>query len=78
MAFPVVKGVTTFLKPPDDYEVDFANPKSRYKLDHVLIFATLGSLAVVCLSQRLYTKHFISGGLKIDDCTWLKMELLLY
>lgn len=67
MAFPVVHGVTTFIAAPDGYDVDFRNPQSRYKLDHFFIFATLGSLALACVSQRLYTKLFIAGGLKIDD-----------
>ena len=66
--FPVTDGVTTFLPPPDGYEVDFQNPQGRHVLDHYLIFAILGTLALVCLVQRIYTKHFITGGLKVDDC----------
>ncbi|KAF4468469.1 benzoate 4-monooxygenase cytochrome [Fusarium albosuccineum] len=65
--YPVTDGVTTFLEPPEDYVVDFDNPQQQKALEHFLIFGTLGSLAFVCLIQRLYTKHFITGSLKVDD-----------
>ncbi|KAK7216828.1 hypothetical protein V2G26_004831 [Clonostachys chloroleuca] len=65
--FPITNGVTTYLPAPEGVEVDFENPRSRHALDHYLIFALLGSLALVCLVQRFYTKHYIVGGLKIDD-----------
>lgn len=67
-AFPEVHGVTTFLEAPEGYVVNFEHPQERHVLDHYLIFGVLGLLALVCLVQRLYTKHFISGGLKVDDC----------
>ncbi|SPJ78313.1 related to monocarboxylate transporter 2 [Fusarium torulosum] len=67
MPYPVPHGVTTFLPPPKDYVVDFDNPQKRDALKHFLIFGFLGSLAILCLAQRLYTKHFIARGLKIDD-----------
>lgn len=67
-SFPVTNGVTTFLPPPEGYEVDFEHPQQHYQLDHFLIFGLLGFLALFCLIQRLYTKHFIAGGLKADDC----------
>lgn len=69
--FPVTDGVTTFLAKPaeyDDYEIDFDNPQQRNVLDHYAIFGFLGSLALLCLAQRLYTKHFIAGRLQADDC----------
>ncbi|CAH0024988.1 unnamed protein product [Clonostachys rhizophaga] len=66
-SFPVINGVTTFLAPPEGYEVDFVNPQSRHVLDQYLIFALLGPFAFFCLVQRIYTKHFIVGGSKIDD-----------
>jgi hypothetical protein len=69
--FPITNGVTTYLPAPEGVEVDFENPRSRHALDHYLIFALLGSLALVCLVQRFYTKHYIVGGLKIDDCELL-------
>ncbi|KAJ3544539.1 hypothetical protein NM208_g2999 [Fusarium decemcellulare] len=65
--YPVTDGVTTFLEPPEDYVVDFDNPQQQKALEHFLIFGILGSLAFVCLIQRLYTKHFITGSLKVDD-----------
>lgn len=72
--FPVTDGVTTFLPPPEVYVVDFKHPQQQHEIDHYLIFGFLGGLAFLCLAQRLYTKHFLTGGLKIDDCM---LELLL-
>ncbi|KAI9154744.1 hypothetical protein HJFPF1_07301 [Paramyrothecium foliicola] len=69
-SFPVVNGVTVVMPKPEeygDYEIDFENPLQQYVLHHYLIFGLLGSLAVVCLTQRLYTKQFLAGGLQIDD-----------
>ncbi|KAH8669362.1 hypothetical protein BGZ61DRAFT_460954 [Ilyonectria robusta] len=66
-SYPVTDGVTTFLPPPDGYVVDFDNPQQQRALDHYLIFGILGPLALICLVQRIYTKHFITGSLKIDD-----------
>jgi hypothetical protein len=66
-SFPVVNGVTTVIAAPKNYEVDFDNPQQQYVIHHFLIFGLLGFLAVVCLAQRLYTKHFLTGGLQIDD-----------
>jgi hypothetical protein len=66
-AFPVTDGVTTVIAAPDDYDVDFANPQQQFVIHHYLIFGLLGFLAVACLVQRLYTKHFLSGGLQIED-----------
>lgn len=65
--YPVTDGVTTFLSPPEGYEVDFDNPQYQGKLQHYLIFGVLGSVAFFCLVQRIYSKHFLSTGLKIDD-----------
>ncbi|KAI8715252.1 hypothetical protein NCS52_01032500 [Fusarium sp. LHS14.1] len=67
MAYPVTNGVTTFLAPPEGYVVDFEHPQQQNALHHYLIFGILGSLALFCLIQRLYTKHFLTGSLKIDD-----------
>jgi hypothetical protein len=67
MPYPVTNGVTTFLPPPEGYVVNFDNPQKRDALKHFLIFGFLGSLAIMCLAQRLYTKHFILRGLKVDD-----------
>lgn len=66
-SYPLTDGVTTFLPPPDGYVVDFDNPQQQKALDHYLIFGILGPLALICLVQRIYTKRFITGSLKIDD-----------
>ncbi|KAF4968615.1 hypothetical protein FSARC_4039 [Fusarium sarcochroum] len=66
-SYPVTNGVTTFLSPPEGYVVDFENPQQQDALKHYLIFGILGPLAALYLAQRLYTKHFISGRLQIDD-----------
>ncbi|KAL4731878.1 hypothetical protein ACLX1H_000873 [Fusarium chlamydosporum] len=67
MPYPVINGVTTFLPPPEGYVVDFDNPQKQDALEHYLVFAILGPFALLCLLQRLYTKYFILGSLKIDD-----------
>ncbi|KAM0281769.1 hypothetical protein ACHAQH_003351 [Verticillium albo-atrum] len=67
MSFAVTNGVTTAVPPPEGYEVDFDNPQEQNVLDHYFIFGLLGSLALVCLTQRLYTKQFLAGGLQVDD-----------
>jgi hypothetical protein len=66
-SYPVTNGVTTFLPPPERYVVDFDNPQQQDALKHFLIFGILGSLAILCLLQRLYVKYYITRGLKIDD-----------
>lgn len=65
--FPVTNGVTTFLSPPKGYVVDFEHPQQQSALGHYLVFGILGSLAFLCLIQRLYTKHYLTGPLMIDD-----------
>lgn len=70
-SFPVTNGVTTIVPPPEGYVVDFDNPQARNHVDHYFIFGVLGSLALFCLAQRLYTKQFIAGGLRVDDCASL-------
>ncbi|KAI1032475.1 hypothetical protein LB503_012687 [Fusarium chuoi] len=66
-SYPVTNGVITFLPPPEGYVVDFDNPQQQDALKHFFIFGILGSLAILCLLQRLYVKYYISRGLKIDD-----------
>lgn len=65
--FPVTNGVTTVVPPPLGYEVDFENPQRQFVLHHFLIFGILGSLAFLCLVQRVYTRKFLAGGLRVDD-----------
>lgn len=67
MSFPIHNGVEVLRLPPSNYEVDFDNPKSNKVLEHFLIFGIGGSLALVALCQRFYTKIFLSKGLGIDD-----------
>ncbi|KAJ4128880.1 hypothetical protein NW768_007402 [Fusarium equiseti] len=67
MSYPVTNGTTTFLPPPDGYEVDFDKPQKQDAIEHYLVFGILGPFAFLCLLQRLYTKYFILGSLKIDD-----------
>ncbi|EEY14709.1 conserved hypothetical protein [Verticillium alfalfae VaMs.102] len=67
MSFPVTNGVTTFISPPDGYEVNFDKPQQQNVVDHFFIFGVLGSTALVCLMQRLYTKQALAGGLQVDD-----------
>ncbi|KAF5242472.1 hypothetical protein FANTH_8638 [Fusarium anthophilum] len=66
-SYPVTNGVITFLPPPEGYVVDFDKPQQQDALKHFLIFGILGSLAILCLLQRLYVKYYITRGLKIDD-----------
>ncbi|CRK29543.1 hypothetical protein BN1708_004991 [Verticillium longisporum] len=67
MSFPVTNSVTTFIPPPDGYEVNFDKPQQQNVVDHYFIFGVLGSVALVCLTQRLYTKQALAGGLQVDD-----------
>jgi hypothetical protein len=66
-AFPKVHGIEVFRLPPDGYVVDFDHPKQQKKLEHYLIFAIGGPLALIALVQRYYTKIFLSKGLQVDD-----------
>jgi hypothetical protein len=78
MSYPVTNGTTTFLPPPDGYEINFANPQKQDATEHYLVFGILGPFAFLCLLQRLYTKYFILGSLKVDDgtfmaCSWFSI-----
>ncbi|KAL2880554.1 hypothetical protein SGCOL_003925 [Colletotrichum sp. CLE4] len=65
--FPVANGITTVIKAPDGYQVDFDHPQQQKVLEHYLVFGILGSLAFLTLIQRFYTKFCLSDGPKIDD-----------
>jgi hypothetical protein len=67
MEFPVVNGVTTVMPAPEGYVVDFENPQRQFDVEHYAIFAGLGTLAMLFLVQRVYTKIFIAGGMQVDD-----------
>ncbi|KAG9252520.1 uncharacterized protein F5Z01DRAFT_682666 [Emericellopsis atlantica] len=75
--FPVTDGITTFLD-PTGHDVDFENPQSQNKYDHFAITAVLGSLALFCLCQRLYTKQFILTGLQIDDASVVMQSVQIW
>lgn len=65
--FPVIDGVQVLVPPPEGYVVDFANPQTNAVLQHYLVFGIGGTLALVALLQRYYTKIFLSKGLQVDD-----------
>lgn len=68
MAWPYqVNGVDVFRLPPDDYVVDFDNPKQQKVLEHYLVFGIGAPLAFLALLQRFYTKQYLSKGLQVDD-----------
>lgn len=66
-SFPITEGVRTYLEAPKDYGVDFNNPQTQF---HVALYAvvSIGNLlALLFLSQQLYTKLVLSKGLQIED-----------
>ncbi|KAG7045086.1 hypothetical protein JMJ77_0009174 [Colletotrichum scovillei] len=65
--FPVTNGITTVIKAPGGYLVDFEHPQQQKVLEHYLVFGILGPLAFLTLIQRFYTKFCLSDGPKIDD-----------
>ncbi|KAF4999555.1 hypothetical protein FDECE_11476 [Fusarium decemcellulare] len=63
----VVNGVPVVLPPPEDYVVDFDNPQ-RQGVPEAYYVAGFGmALSFLFLSQRLYVKLFLTGGMQIDD-----------
>ncbi|KAK1975618.1 integral membrane protein [Colletotrichum cereale] len=52
---------------PPGVEVNFDHPRQQKVLEHYLIFGIGGTLALIALCQRFYTKIFLSKGLQIDD-----------
>lgn len=66
-AFPVVEGVRTYLPAPDGYVVDFENPQQQF---HLTLYSVVGIgnlLALLFMSQRIYTKLELSRGLQLED-----------
>lgn len=66
-AFPITNGVRTYLEAPENYVVDFDNPQQQF---HVTLYAVVGVgnlLALLFMSQRIYTKIVLSKGLQLDD-----------
>jgi hypothetical protein len=67
----IVDGEAMLAPPPPDWPTDdfsWRDPVRTSVLEHYLIFGVLGSLALLTLCQRFYTKIFLSKGLGIDDC----------
>ena len=68
----IVDGEVMFAHPPPDWPTDefsWRHPVRTAVQEHYLIFGIMGSLALIALCQRFYTKIFLSKGLSIDDCT---------
>ena len=66
-SFPITDGIRTYLEAPEGYEVDFDNPQRHF---HLALYAVVGIgnfVALLCLSQQLYTKLVLSKGLQIED-----------
>lgn len=64
-------GVVTFLPPPDGYAVDFDNPERTGVPDCWFIVGFGVTLAMLFLSQRVYVKMALAGGLQLDDCEFI-------
>ncbi|KAI7908779.1 hypothetical protein M9X92_012003 [Pyricularia oryzae] len=73
--FPVLEGVTVFALPPDGYATDLKNPAAQSALAHFLVFGIAGSLALIALCQRMFTKTFLVKVIYIDNwfmcITWI-------
>ncbi|KAH7014425.1 uncharacterized protein B0I36DRAFT_369383 [Microdochium trichocladiopsis] len=69
MAFPIIDGTEVLLPPPAGYEVDFANPSrdSATIISTYVAFGIMFPVAVLFLSQRVYTAAFILRKWRIDD-----------
>lgn len=65
--FPSINGVATLLPPPEGYKVNFNNPQRQYETEMYSVAAVGNLLMLLFLSQRLYTKIFLTKGLQLDD-----------
>ncbi|KAG9258803.1 uncharacterized protein F5Z01DRAFT_4344 [Emericellopsis atlantica] len=66
----IVDGEVMFIHPPDDWPTDefsWRDPVRSFVQEHYFIFGVMGSLALIALCQRFYTKAFLSKGLAVDD-----------
>lgn len=76
-SFPLTEGVRTYLPAPEGYVVDFDDPQQQF---HVTLYAVVGIgnlLALLFMSQRIYTKVALSKGLQLDDgmhCVYLEFK----
>ncbi|EMR65430.1 putative integral membrane protein [Eutypa lata UCREL1] len=69
--FPSINGVATLLPPPEGYKVNFNNPQRQYETEMYSVAAVGNLLMLLFLSQRLYTKIFLTKGLQLDDDTFI-------
>ena len=68
----IVDGEVMFAHPPPNWPTDefsWRDPVRSFVQEHYFIFGVMGSLALIALCQRFYTKAFLSKGLAVDDCT---------
>lgn len=65
--FPVVEGTRVLLTPPPGYTVDLANPQRNGDVGIYWCYAVGSALALIFLTQRLYTRVVFDGGLQWDD-----------
>ena len=63
----VVQGVMVALPPPKGYVVDFEHPQRQGVPDAYWVAGVGMFLSLVFMAQRIYTKVFLSGGLRVDD-----------
>lgn len=61
-------GVQTIIPAPEDYVVNFDNPKTQFVVQSYTIAAVEISLAFLFLAQRLYTKIAIMKQFQLEDC----------
>lgn len=61
-------GVQSIIPAPDDYVVNFDNPKTQFVVQSYTIAAVEISLAFLFLAQRLYTKIAIMKQFQLEDC----------
>lgn len=66
-SFPVTDGVRTYLEAPKGYGVNFDNPQTQFHAALYAVFSIGNLLALLFLSQQLYTKLVLSKGLQIED-----------
>lgn len=67
MTTPMVDGVPVALPPPEDYVVDFENPRRQSEYETYIVAGVGMALAFLFMCQRLYVKAFIRDKLGYDD-----------
>ncbi|KAJ4327041.1 hypothetical protein N0V84_002540 [Fusarium piperis] len=64
---PIVQGVLTVLEPPEGYVVDFDNPRRQGVPEAYYVSGFGMALSLLFITQRLYVKFFLTGGVQVDD-----------